>query len=174
MEILFVAGFGPIVQDLNVSKKLYQDVLGLPLKGDDYLSTNEAEGVKEFALWPLSQAAESCFGVSEWPNNLPVPQAWLEFDVADIEAATSELESQGYTLLVSARKPSPLAVARLPSRATRTPTRSAVTRRRTSAARPAGEAGKPGPPARQGHEEPGPQPKAAQHGSCKTLPPSGQ
>jgi catechol 2,3-dioxygenase-like lactoylglutathione lyase family enzyme len=103
MEILFVAGFGPIVPDLNASKKLYQGVLGLPLKGDDYLNTDEIEGVKEFALWPLSQAAESCFGTTEWPSNLPVPQAWLEFDVADIEAATSELESQGYRLLVSAR-----------------------------------------------------------------------
>ena len=103
MEILFVAGFGPIVQDLNASAYLYRDVLGLPLKGDDYLNTDEIEGVKEFALWPLSQAAESCFGTTEWPSNLPVPQAWLEFDVADIEAATSELESQGYRLLVSAR-----------------------------------------------------------------------
>jgi catechol 2,3-dioxygenase-like lactoylglutathione lyase family enzyme len=104
MEVLFVAGFGPIVQDLSASKKLYQDVLGLPLDGDDYLITNQVEGVKEFALWPLSQAAESCFGSSEWPSDLAVPQAWLEFDVADIESATKELEAQGYKLLVSARK----------------------------------------------------------------------
>src|SRR5438445_11749875 len=104
MQVLFVAGFGPIIRDLNTSKKLYVDVLGLPLKGDDYLNTNELDGVKEFALWPLSQAAESCFGTTEWPKDLPVPQAWLEFDVADIEAATKELEAQGYKLLVSARK----------------------------------------------------------------------
>jgi catechol 2,3-dioxygenase-like lactoylglutathione lyase family enzyme len=104
MEVLFVAGFGPIIQDLNASKRFYKDVFGLPLKGDDYLNTNEIEGVKEFALWPLSQAAESCFGTSEWPKDLPVPQAWLEFDVADIEAATKELEAQGYKLLVSARE----------------------------------------------------------------------
>jgi catechol 2,3-dioxygenase-like lactoylglutathione lyase family enzyme len=104
MEVLFVAGFGPIVRDLQVSKRLYQEVLGLPLEGDDYLNTNKIEGVKEFALWPLSQAAESCFGTPEWPQDLPVPQAWLEFDVADVEAATKELEAQGYKLLVSARK----------------------------------------------------------------------
>src|SRR6266496_6389057 len=104
MEVLFVAGFGPIVRDLSASKKLYQDMLGLPLKGDDYLNTNEVEGVKEFALWPLSQAAESCFGSTEWPSDLPVPQAWLEFDVADIESATKELQAEGYKLLVSARK----------------------------------------------------------------------
>jgi catechol 2,3-dioxygenase-like lactoylglutathione lyase family enzyme len=104
MQVLFVAGFGPIVQDLSASKKLYQDVLGLPLEGDDYLNTNQVEGVKEFALWPLSQAAESCFGSADWPRDLPVPQAWLEFDVEDIESATKELEAQGYKLLVTARK----------------------------------------------------------------------
>jgi catechol 2,3-dioxygenase-like lactoylglutathione lyase family enzyme len=104
MEVLFVAGFGPIVRDMEASKKLYQGVLGLPLEGDDYLNTNKVEGVKEFALWPLSQAAESCFGTNEWPKDLPVPQAWLEFDVADVEAATQELEAQGYKILVSAKK----------------------------------------------------------------------
>ena len=104
MEVLFVAGFGPIIRDLSASKKLYSDLFGLPLKGEDYLNTDELEGVKEFALWPLSQAAESCFGTSEWPSDLPIPQAWLEFDVADIEAATRQLEAQGYKLLVVAKK----------------------------------------------------------------------
>jgi len=103
MKVLFVAGFGAIVRDLNASKALYKDLLGIPLEGDDYLHTNQLEGVKEFALWPLSQAAESCFGTTEWPQDLPIPQAWLELDVADIEAATKELEAQGYKLLVSAR-----------------------------------------------------------------------
>jgi hypothetical protein len=103
MKILFVAGFGPIVRD-DASKMLYADTLGLPLEGEDYLSTNKIEGVKEFALWPLSQAAESCFGNTEWPKDTPVPQAWLEFDVEDIEAATEELKTKGYALLVSARK----------------------------------------------------------------------
>jgi catechol 2,3-dioxygenase-like lactoylglutathione lyase family enzyme len=104
INVLFVAGFGPIVRDTDAAKKVYKHVLGLPLEGDDYLSSNQVDGVKEFALWPLSQAAESCFGSKEWPKGLPVPQAWLEFDVADIEAATKELEAQGYRLLVSARK----------------------------------------------------------------------
>ena len=103
MEVLFVAGFGPIIRDLDASKALYKELLGLPLKGDDYLNSNEVEGVKEFSLWPLWQAAESCFGTTEWPADVPIPQAWLEFDVADIEAATKELEEQGYKLLVSAR-----------------------------------------------------------------------
>jgi catechol 2,3-dioxygenase-like lactoylglutathione lyase family enzyme len=103
VKILFVAGFGPIIRD-EASRKLYRDTLGLPLKGEDYLNTNEVEGVKEFALWPLSQAAESCFGTTAWPTHLPVPQAWLEFDVEDIQAATQALKDEGYTLLVSARR----------------------------------------------------------------------
>ena len=104
IDVLFVAGFGPIVQDFDASKRLYKDVLGLPLEGDDYLNTSRIDGVKEYALWPLSEAAESCFGTKAWPKDIPIPQAWLEFDVADIEAATQELVAQGYRLLVSARK----------------------------------------------------------------------
>ena len=107
MKVLFIAGFGPIVRDVQASKKLYSNVLALPLKdaGDDYFNTNELEGVKEFALWPLSQAAESCFGTTEWPSDVAVPQAWLEFDVADIEAATKELQEQGYKLLAERVRP---------------------------------------------------------------------
>ncbi len=103
IKVLFVSGFGPIVRD-HASRELYVDMLGLPLKGDEYLNSNEIEGVKEFALWPLSQAAESCFGGKTWPKNLPIPQAWLEFDVEDLEKATEALKAQGYQPLVSARK----------------------------------------------------------------------
>ena len=52
--------------------------------------------MKHFALWPLAQAAESCFGTDQWPGNLPVPQAWIEFDVENIEKATAELKSRCY------------------------------------------------------------------------------
>lgn len=103
IKVLFIAGFGPIVRD-PASRKLYADVLGLPLKGEEYMNSNQIDGAKEFALWPLTQAAESCFGQKTWPDHLPVPQAWLEFDVEDIEKATEALTAQGYQLLVSARK----------------------------------------------------------------------
>lgn len=103
IKILFVSGFGPIVHH-QASRELYVGMLGLPLKGDEYLNSDEIDGVKEFALWPLSQAAESCFGEKTWPENLPVPQAWLEFDVEDVEKATEALKAQGYQILVSARK----------------------------------------------------------------------
>lgn len=103
--VLFVAGFGPIVRDLTESHKFYLDALGLSFHKDgDYLHTDKLQGVKHFALWPLSQAAQSCFGSESWPSDLPVPQAWLEFDVDDIKQATTELKRKGYTLLTRARK----------------------------------------------------------------------
>jgi len=105
VKVLFVAGFGPIVQDMETSRRLYGETLGLPLEGDaTYLHTGGVEGVKHFALWPLTGAAESCFGTTTWPADVPVPSAWLEFDVEDIDEATQELEERGYRLLVAARR----------------------------------------------------------------------
>ena len=105
MKILFVAGFGPIVQDATASLALYADTLGLPLESEDnlYWHTESLPGAKAFALWPLAQAAESCFGTDTWPEDLPRPQAWLEFDVDNVEAATEELTARGYTVLVANR-----------------------------------------------------------------------
>ena len=62
------------------------------------------QGAKTFALWPLSQAAESCFGSSIWPDTFPSPHAWLEFDVESVESATAELESMGYQMLLKNKK----------------------------------------------------------------------
>lgn len=106
INVLFVAGFGPIVRDDEASRDLYADLLGIPFEEEEngYLHTGELPGVEHFALWPLSQAAESCFGTDTWPDDVPVPQAWIEFDVEDIEAATTKLEAEGYRLLVSARE----------------------------------------------------------------------
>jgi len=105
IQILFIAGFGPIVRDARPSRALYADALGIEFgETDGYLHTEKLEGAKGFALWPLSQAAESCFGTKQWPKDLPVPQAWLEFDVNDVGRASEELERRGYRLLVSNRK----------------------------------------------------------------------
>ncbi|EQD47570.1 Glyoxalase/bleomycin resistance protein/dioxygenase [mine drainage metagenome] len=75
IEVLFVAGFGPIVRDPAPCRKFYFEALGLLLKEDSngYLHTGGLDGVKHFALWPLAQAAESCFGADQWPGNFPVP-----------------------------------------------------------------------------------------------------
>ncbi len=108
IDVLFVAGFGPIVTDQQASEHLYRGLLRLPLESiegyDNYLHTGKLEGVRHFALWPLDKAAQSCFGRDEWPEDLPVPQGWLELDVADIEAATRILEEAGYRLLTRLRQ----------------------------------------------------------------------
>lgn len=106
IKVLFITGFGPIVRNQDSSRKLYVGDLGLSFKEEDdgYLHTEDVEGAKTFGLWPLSQAAQSCFGTDSWPPEIPIPQAWLEFDVKDVEAASKELEKQVYKLLVSARR----------------------------------------------------------------------
>ena len=106
VKILFVAGFGPIVRDTGESRRLYGEVLSIPFKEESggYLHTEALQGAKTFALWPLSQAAQSCFGKDTWPDAIPVPQAWLEFDVDNVEEATGELESRGYQMLIKNKK----------------------------------------------------------------------
>jgi Glyoxalase-like domain len=105
-EVLFIAGFGPIDRNVDESRALYCDSLGIPFKEDagGYLYTSAMQGAKHFALWPLSQAAHSCFGSDSWPDNIPVPQAWLEFEVEDVEKATADLETRGYRMLIKNRK----------------------------------------------------------------------
>ena len=105
MKVLFIAGFGPIASNVTQSRQLYEHALGISFKVEDgdYLHTEEVKGANTFAVWPLAQAAESCFGTSEWPADTAVPQAWLEFDVDDIDSATRELEDRGYRLLVQKR-----------------------------------------------------------------------
>jgi hypothetical protein len=101
-KVLFVAGFGPIDRSIKDSRELYGDSFGISFKEDSegYLYTSGLQGAKHFALWPLSQAAQSCFGQDSWPESIPAPQAWLEFEVEDVEKATADLESRGYHMLI--------------------------------------------------------------------------
>jgi catechol 2,3-dioxygenase-like lactoylglutathione lyase family enzyme len=107
LKVLFVGGFGPITKDAQAARSLYADTLGLPLEqrpdNPNYLHTEKLAGVRHFALWPLAEAAESCFGKSAWPSDVPEPHAWLEFDVEDVATASAVLKSRGYRLLVEAR-----------------------------------------------------------------------
>lgn len=105
MKVMFIAGFGPIASDVAASRRLYEDALGISFKVEDggYLHTEEVKGANAFAVWPLTQAAESCFGTTEWPADIVRPQAWLEFDVDEVEGATRELEERGFKLLVRNR-----------------------------------------------------------------------
>jgi catechol 2,3-dioxygenase-like lactoylglutathione lyase family enzyme len=104
--VLFIAGFGPVVRDAAASRRLYGEVLGIAFKEEKggYLHTEALNGAKTFALWPLAEAAHSCFGTDSWPGDVPVPQAWLEFDVENVETATAELEAHGYRMLVKNKR----------------------------------------------------------------------
>jgi catechol 2,3-dioxygenase-like lactoylglutathione lyase family enzyme len=106
IRVLFIAGFGPIVRNVDASQKLYAKGLQIAFKEENggYLHTDALQGARHFALWPLSQAAEYCFGNSTWPDSLPAPHAWLEFDVDSVERATAELESLGYRMLIKNKK----------------------------------------------------------------------
>ena len=103
MQVLFIAGFGPIASQPAESRTLYRDAMALRLKADgDYLHTESLPGAKHFAVWPLSDAARSCFGSPSWPSELAVPQAWIEFEVDDLDQASAELGAKGYKLLTTA------------------------------------------------------------------------
>lgn len=106
IKVLFIAGFGPIVREPAVSRKFYEQTLGIAFKEEEgeYLHTSALAGAKTFALWPLAHAAQCCFGKDAWPAELPEPQAWLEFDVEDVEKATLELEARGYRVLIRSKK----------------------------------------------------------------------
>jgi catechol 2,3-dioxygenase-like lactoylglutathione lyase family enzyme len=108
VNVLFITSVAAVVRDPPESRKLFVDALGLPLEGegDGYYSSGSIAGSKHFGVWPLSQAAEACFGVPEWPADRVVPQASIEFEVEDAEAvaaAGDELRQAGYELLHPAR-----------------------------------------------------------------------
>src|SRR3954464_2650279 len=108
MQIEFVASVAVITPRPSESRRLYMDAFGLPLKQLDgeYFASEEVGGSKHFGVWPLEQAAQACFGTSDWPGDHPVPQASVEFEVASEAAvgeAGEELEAAGFTLLHSAR-----------------------------------------------------------------------
>jgi catechol 2,3-dioxygenase-like lactoylglutathione lyase family enzyme len=105
MEILFVAGFAPIVGDPKAGRAFYKETLGLPLEvvSDDYLAVDGFGGTKHLGVWPLADAAQSCFGTPQWPAHMPVPQATIEFEVSDVAEAAAELEARGHTLIHATR-----------------------------------------------------------------------
>ncbi len=103
-----MAGVAPIEPEPAAGKRFYRDVLGLPLADvtDDYIAVDGFGGTKHLGVWPLADAARSCFGTEVWPSDVPVPQATIELEVADeaaVAAAATELEAAGHRLLHGAR-----------------------------------------------------------------------
>ena len=110
MDIEFIAGFAVIAPDPATSRRLYVDALGLPLEasaGSDYFHSEGIAGARHFGVWPLAEAAEACFGSPEWPQGVAVPQASVEFEVADpaaVASAAAELRAAGFELVHDARE----------------------------------------------------------------------
>ena len=96
-----MAGFSSIVPNPIVGRTVDQEALELLLKTveGDYIAVDGFEGSKHLGVWPLANAAQSCFGASEWPDDIPVPQATIEFEVPDVQAASTELTARGYNLI---------------------------------------------------------------------------
>jgi catechol 2,3-dioxygenase-like lactoylglutathione lyase family enzyme len=121
VHIEFLSTVAVIAPDPAHSRHLYVEALELPLDGpaDGYQHSEQIGGCKSFGIWPLSQAAEACFGTPEWPAERPVPQVSIEFDAANASAvlsAANELEDAGFVLLHPPRtEPWGQTVARLQS-----------------------------------------------------------
>jgi len=102
MNVKFVASIAPVSPDPAASRRLYVDTIGLALEGEDYIHSEDIPGSGSFGVWPLAQASQACFGASDWPADRIVPQASIEFDVADadaVSAAETELRDKGYEIL---------------------------------------------------------------------------
>ena len=119
MNVEFVASVAVITADPAVSRELYVEALGLPLAGEDYIHSEQLPGAKSFGIWPLTQAAQTCFGTPDWPADRPTPQVSIEFEVEDaaaVQRAAEELRAKGYELLHDAKtEPWGQTVARLQS-----------------------------------------------------------
>ena len=91
MNIEFIATVAVIAPDPMHSRDLYVDALGLPLQGegDGYRHSERIAGCKSFGIWPLSEAAQACFGTKQWPAERLVPQVSIEFDVANAAGGCS-------------------------------------------------------------------------------------
>jgi catechol 2,3-dioxygenase-like lactoylglutathione lyase family enzyme len=110
MNVLFVTGIAVVAADPARSRELFVDALGLPLEADAggaYFHSERVEGTRHFGVWPLEQAAQACFGSDEWPQDVTVPQASIEFEVENPDAvadAAAELEGRGFRMLHPARE----------------------------------------------------------------------
>ena len=76
MDILFVAGFSPIVPDPTAGRSFYKDALGLPLREveGDYIAVDGFEGSKHLGIWPLADAASHVSGLANGPMMFRSPK----------------------------------------------------------------------------------------------------
>jgi hypothetical protein len=121
MTIEFLATVAVIAPEPINSRNLYVEALGsAPAgRGWGYYHSEQIAGCKSFGIWPLSQAAQACFGTDHWRAARLVPQVSIELAVANATRgrwSAQELEQAGYELLHGRREePWGQTVARLQS-----------------------------------------------------------
>lgn len=110
MQVQYVASVSVVAPEPAASRRLYVDALGLPLHqydgGGDYWSSEEVAGTRHFGVWPLTEAAQACFGSATWPADRPVPQVSIEFEVESpdaVGAAADELAADGHEIVHGAK-----------------------------------------------------------------------
>ena len=76
MDVLFITSVAVVAADPPKSRKLFIDALSLPLEGEGngYYSSGSIPGSKHFGVWPEGRV---------------VPQASIEFEVADPDAVAA-------------------------------------------------------------------------------------
>jgi hypothetical protein len=74
--VQFLSTVAVIAPDPLRSRRLYVDALGVPLQRDAgaYQHSEQIGGCKSFGIWPLSQAAEACFGTTNGHLGVPCPR----------------------------------------------------------------------------------------------------
>ena len=81
MDIRLVASFAVITTDPALVKVIFVETIGLPLRppvsvpNSEYVSSEDVAGAQHCGVWPLNEAAQTCFGLDTWRDTHPVPQA---------------------------------------------------------------------------------------------------
>ena len=73
----------PVVFGVTIIIVVFLPLMTLEgMEGSAYLHSEAVPGTRHFGVWPLTEAAQACFGQPTWPAEHPVPQASVEFEVA--------------------------------------------------------------------------------------------
>ena len=102
--IRHMASIGEIVDDMAAAVAFYRDVLGLEVEwneGTGY-ATAKVAGAMHFGIWSREAAAEATLGDKEAASRIPLGFT-VEFEVDEVQAASSTLESKGWKVLQAPR-----------------------------------------------------------------------
>jgi catechol 2,3-dioxygenase-like lactoylglutathione lyase family enzyme len=102
--IRHIASIAEIVEDMAAAVAFYRDVPGLEVEwneGTGY-ATAKVAGAMHFGIWSRESAAEATLGDKEAASRIPLGFT-VEFEVDEVQAASSTLESKGWQVLQAPR-----------------------------------------------------------------------